>query len=83
MNTIRHSSEAITNYFKKNAWTLLKTPDSYSDFIDLVKTNLKESNFIQDYHLNDVLLFPFGTVFAENHLYRNGSFVLQDKVSLL
>ncbi|XP_065209778.1 28S rRNA (cytosine-C(5))-methyltransferase [Planococcus citri] len=83
INTIQHRPDAVINYFKKNAWTMLRTPETYVDYIELIKSNLKDAKFIRDYHMEEVLLFPFGTVFAENNMYRNGSFVLQDKASCM
>lgn len=83
VNTIRQSPDAVINYFAKNAWTKLKVPESYSEYIELIKSRLKESTFIQDYHMKEILLFPFGTVFAENRFYQNGTIVLQDKVNFV
>lgn len=80
MNTLRQPTNAIINYFTKRTWKLLSGPDDYRDYIQYIRSNLQEGHFIQDYHLNDVLLFPQGTVFATNKLFKNGNFLLQDKV---
>lgn len=80
MNTLKQPVEAVVNYFTKRAWKQLNTPDTYPAYLEFVKNNLKDDYFAQDFHFNEMLLFPKGTVFAKNKLFQNGSILLQDKV---
>lgn len=75
--------DAVIQYFIKRTWKLLSVPDDYPAYLEHIKLNLKEGYFIRDYHMQDVILFPYGTVFAKNVFFKNGSFLLQDKVKMI
>lgn len=75
--------EAVIQYFVNRTWKLLPVPEDYPAYLEHIKSNLKEGYFIRDYHMQDVLLFPYGTVFAKNIFFKNGSFLLQDKVKMI
>lgn len=81
VNTLKQQSNAVINFFIKRAWKKLEIPEEYPAFLKYIKSNLKEDCFIRDFHLDDILLFPHGTVFTANTLVKNGSILLQDKVS--
>lgn len=83
VNTLKQSVDAVIQYFIKRTWKLLSVPDDYPAYLEHIKLNLKEGYFIRDYHMQDVILFPYGTVFAKNVFFKNGSFLLQDKSSCM
>lgn len=65
----------------------VQLPDAinYDEFLDTIaeytgRNNMDQEYFIQDYHLNDVLVFLQSTQFHNYGLYKNGTLFLQDKV---
>ena len=60
----------------------LKKKSDYAAFLERVK-NLSESEFLVDYHLEFLLIFPPKTQFHGHYLLENGSLFLQDKVNSL
>jgi len=60
----------------------LKKKTDYTAFLEKVK-NLGESEFIVDYHLEFLLVFPPKTQFHDHYLLQNGSLFLQDKASCM
>jgi len=60
----------------------LKKKSDYAAFLERVK-NLSESEFLVDYHLEFLLIFPPKTQFHGHYLLENGSLFLQDKASCM
>lgn len=52
---------------------------SYVEHLNVIK-NLKKPNFIQDFHISELLIFPPDTTFHDHPAYQNGEILLQDKV---
>ncbi|KOX74880.1 Putative methyltransferase NSUN5 [Melipona quadrifasciata] len=55
---------------------------NYTEYLNAVK-NLKQPNFIQDFHIPELLVFPPHTIFYRQAKYKNGEIILQDKASCL
>jgi len=53
----------------------------FCSYIDAVR-ELGDGQFIQDFHLYDVIVFPKGTDFHDNSMLTAGEIILQDKVSI-
>lgn len=73
------SLESSINAFTKEGWNLLSRPDSYLDYVRII-SHLREQDFIRDYHVSELLVFPAGTSFYEHPGYKTGKFLMQDKV---
>lgn len=52
---------------------------NYIQHLNAIK-NLKKPNFIQDFHISEILVFPPDTIFYDHPGYQNGEIILQDKV---
>jgi putative methyltransferase len=72
----------VVDYLLKEGWTLVPTPETYEEFLESVK-ELESDHFIKDFHLPDVLVFQAGTEFYKHQFYKNGTFILQDKVRVV
>ncbi|XP_076291022.1 nop2/Sun-like domain containing protein 5 [Lasioglossum baleicum] len=72
-------NEAISN-FVEEGWSLQSRCSNYAAHLTAVK-NLTEPNFIQDFHIPELLIFPPNTTFHDHAGYQNGEIVLQDKAS--
>lgn len=82
VNTIVSSIAEVCHQLSQEGWNrvqLNKKKASYSDFIEKVK-QLEKSQFMTDYHLDFLLVFPPSTKFFDHPLLLNGSILLQDKV---
>ncbi len=77
------SVDQVCDQFAQEGWIKVKLPkkSSYQDFIARVKC-LDESEFLVDFHLDYLLVFPPNSQFHDHDLLKNGSILLQDKVSL-
>ena len=77
------SVDQVCDQFAQEGWIKVKLPkkSSYQDFIARVKC-LDESEFLVDFHLDYLLVFPPNTQFHDHDLLKNGSILLQDKVSV-
>lgn len=75
------TTEKVTNKLKDEGWKLinLKPGASYDEFLHRVK-KLGEDEFILDFHLDFLLIFPKGAQFHSHELLINGSILLQEKV---
>ena len=83
VNLLKTTLDLVLTHFKREGLTLKDTPDAYDEFCKEV-VNLKEDEFMIDFHLKDYLLiFPPKTQFYDYPLYLDGSLVLQDKASCL
>lgn len=85
INTLLASVERVHAQLAKEGWNLIKYEASqatYDEFLDYVK-NMDAKCYMEDYHIPDLLLFPHGTAFWDNDLYKNSLIILQDKASCL
>lgn len=84
VNTLVCSIEEAIKLLVEEGWVkvTLKKKSDYAAFLERVK-NLDESEFLVDYHLEFLLVFPPKTQFHNHYLLENGSLFLQDKVSPL
>ena len=79
INTLSISIENCLCAFFKEGWNLLPRCESYSDHLQMI-ANLRDKNFIKDYHISELLVFPPETIFYDHPGYLRGKFLLQDKV---
>ncbi|XP_069683821.1 28S rRNA (cytosine-C(5))-methyltransferase [Periplaneta americana] len=84
VNTLVLTVNDALKYFRDEGWKLIpyNENDNYSTFLDKVSA-LSEDEFVQDFHIKELLIFPNKTEFYEHELYLNGSIILQDKASCL
>ena len=82
VNTLVCSVEDVVKVLVDEGWlqVKLKKKSDYAAFLERVKS-LSQEEFLIDYHLDFLLVFPAKTQFHEHHLMLDGSLFLQDKVS--
>lgn len=79
INTLLVTLKKGISYFQEEGWSLVPKCSNYIQHLNAVK-NLKKPNFIQDFHIPEILVFPPDTVFYDHPGYQNGEIILQDKV---
>lgn len=79
INTLLVTLKKGISYFQEEGWSLIPKCSNYIQHLNAVK-NLKKPNFIQDFHIPEILVFPPDTVFYDHPGYQNGEIILQDKV---
>lgn len=82
VNLIKTSVDEVVNSFVDEGWTLLHVPTDFSSFKEVCQ-NLEENQFLRDFHLDDLLVFPAHTDFHDSRLVQDGRVILQDKASCL
>ncbi|XP_012146450.1 nop2/Sun-like domain containing protein 5 isoform X2 [Megachile rotundata] len=82
INTIKLPLEKGISYFKEEGWVLLPKCSDYTKHLEVVK-NLEKPNFIQDFHIPELFVFPKGTNFQDDRRYEAGEILIQDKASCL
>lgn len=84
VNTLKISVDEVIDNFRNEGWSLVRCGDGsdYSAFL-ATSASLSEEQFMADTLIKDLLIFPPGTQFYGHNLYKNGCFVLQDKVILI
>lgn len=83
VNTLRASVKAVIKTFRKEGWSFKNYDENnttYTEFLSLV-SNLGEREFLQDYHIKELLIFPHGSEFHKHKFFADSSILLQDKVS--
>jgi len=73
--------EAIS-LFQEEGWQLLQRSTTYSSYLHTL-SQLSGSNFIQDFHIPEILVFPRSMSFYEHPDYQSGKLILQDKVYVI
>lgn len=76
--------EAI-EYCEREGWRLVSNEfETYDQFLEAVKA-LQEDEFIEDYHIRQLLTFPASSkkYWSSNPLRFEGKFLLQEKASCL
>ena len=74
------SIDEALDAFYNDGWNLLPKCEDYSTHLQILP-NLGSYDFIQDFHIPEVFVFPPGTRFYDHPGYLKGKFLLQDKVS--
>ena len=82
INTLLLSLDEAIDAFSQDGWNFLPRCDNYSSHLERI-SNLGEEEFIQDYHISEVFIFPPGTKFHDHIGYQKGKLLLQDKVLVL
>jgi len=85
VNTLLTTIEKILEQLSNLKYIKLKTPKSYAQFLELIKSDkFKEKNvFVQDIHIKELLVFNSKVKFYEIEEYNNGSLIVQDKVNFM
>lgn len=74
--------DVIAN-LKGNGWhQIFPDVNTYNSYIEAV-SKLKNNQFVQDFHIKEVLAFPCGALFFDHELYVNGILILQNKVCFI
>lgn len=83
VNTLVSTTEKICNQLTGEGWKQVhsKKKSGYEGFIERVK-GLGENEFILDFHLDFLLVFPSTAQFYNHNLLKSGAILLQDKVCL-
>ncbi|KAI9555146.1 hypothetical protein GHT06_017661 [Daphnia sinensis] len=84
VNTLVSTTEKVCNQLIGEGWKQVrsKKKSGYEGFIERVK-GLGENEFILDFHLDFLLVFPSTAQFYNHNLLTSGAILLQDKASCL
>ncbi|XP_044265060.1 28S rRNA (cytosine-C(5))-methyltransferase [Tribolium madens] len=84
VNTLKITTNEAVERFRDEGWILKQYTESenYLGFLDAV-SNLDSNEFMIDFHIPYLLIFPPKTEFYQHAAYKNGSIILQDKASCL
>lgn len=81
VNTLLTTLEDVLKKLADLKYKKLKTPKSYAEFLELIKSeNFKTNTFVQDIHIKELLVFNSKVKFYKLEEYKNGSLIVQDKV---
>lgn len=84
VNTLVISLEEMLKRLSELKFNKLKTPKTYGQFLDLIKSDKLENNsFVQDFHIKELLVFNSKVKFYTLEEYHNGSLIIQDKVMII
>uniref|UniRef100_A0A8D8Q5H1 Probable 28S rRNA (Cytosine-C(5))-methyltransferase n=1 Tax=Cacopsylla melanoneura TaxID=428564 RepID=A0A8D8Q5H1_9HEMI len=85
VNTLMISKEDLISTLVSDGFVEIPKSNSYDEFLTLIieytARTVNEEYFVQDYHLDDVLVFLQSTNFHDYAPYTSGSIFLQDKAS--
>ena len=79
VNTLLMSIDEALNAFYEEGWNLLTRCCSYTSHLETI-SSLNSDDYIQDFHIPEVFIFPSGTKFHNHPGYLKGKLLLQDKV---
>ena len=81
VNTLVSSTEKVCTKLIADGWKQVKSKKKtgYEGFIERVRS-LSENEFMMDFHLDFLLVFPSSAQFHNHELLKSGSILLQDKV---
>lgn len=79
VNTLNNTLEHIILQFQKEGWHLLPFCKTYAEHVIKV-ANIGQEEFMRDFHIPEVLIFPPGTNFRNHFGLYLGNFFIQDKV---
>ena len=85
VNALKATLELVTQQLVSEGFVEVvydRKRTSYDEFLDLID-NLANRQFLLDYHIDNLLVFPPKTHFYDNPLYKDGMILLQDKASCL
>jgi len=85
VNTLKCSVGDALEHLISEGWRRVRLARNatYADFIERVQSLKEDEEFLVDFHLDYLLVFPCGAQFHQHPLLKNGSFLLQDKASCL
>eukprot|EP00088_Acartia_fossae_P042996 TRINITY_DN4522_c0_g1_i5.p1 TRINITY_DN4522_c0_g1~~TRINITY_DN4522_c0_g1_i5.p1 ORF type:complete len:678 (+),score=160.10 TRINITY_DN4522_c0_g1_i5:46-2079(+) len=85
VNSLCNSLTRVSRHLRDEGWLEImydKESTSYSQFLEIVR-NLKESEYVVDYHIQNLIVFPPKTQLYDHALIEDGSLLLQDKGSCM
>jgi len=85
VNSLCNSVVRVGRELREEGWLEImydKFSVNYNQYLDMV-AKLKENQYLLDYHLEDLLVFPPKTQMYDHRLVKDGSLLLQDKASCL
>ncbi|XP_023322278.1 probable 28S rRNA (cytosine-C(5))-methyltransferase isoform X2 [Eurytemora carolleeae] len=85
VNSLCNSLHRVARDLREDGWLEVmydKKKTTYARYLDMV-AELDESNYLVDYHLENVLVFPPKSQLYDHNLVKDGSLLLQDKASCL
>jgi len=85
VNSLCNSMTRVGRELREEGWLEVmydRSSVKYNNYLDMV-AKLKENEYLQDYHLQDLLVFPPKTQLYDHRLVKDGSMLLQDKASCL
>ena len=85
VNTLRGNLKRVTKHFQAEGFLEVvydRKKQSYDEFLELVQ-KLTGEQYLLDYHIDNLLIFPPKTHFYDHALYKDGMILLQDKASCL
>ncbi|XP_050444058.1 28S rRNA (cytosine-C(5))-methyltransferase [Adelges cooleyi] len=84
VNTLLTTVDDVLKKLAEHKYKKLKSPATYSDFLELLKSKKFSKNcFVQDLHIKELLVFNPKVKFYKLEEYNNGSLIIQDKASCL
>lgn len=83
INTNKMSRAEALESFVNDGWIEVKC-ETYDDFLNAI-ANLKDEEFVSDFHVNDLFVFPVSSkrYWALSSLAKESKIILQDKASCL
>ncbi|XP_014226703.1 probable 28S rRNA (cytosine-C(5))-methyltransferase [Trichogramma pretiosum] len=82
VNTLVKSIDEGIQQFQDEGWKFLPFCDSYSNHL-IQLSRIKKLEFMRDFHVPEVLVFPPGTNFREHPAFLIGTYLIQEKGSCL
>jgi len=85
VNTLCNSLVRVSRALREDGWLEVmydKDTVAYNEFLKMMK-NLKENEYLVDYHIPNLLVFPPKTQLYDHHFVEDGSLLLQDKGSCM
>ncbi|CAG9783545.1 unnamed protein product [Diatraea saccharalis] len=76
------TSDAIRSFQDEGYRFIRCTSSSYDDYLKQIQ-QLTEYDFVQDYHVKTIFVFPSGTKLHEHELYLENKIILQDKATAI
>ncbi|KAK3102846.1 hypothetical protein FSP39_014392 [Pinctada imbricata] len=80
VNLLKTTVETVVSQLTEEGWELIEDWSDFNSFLQCIKT-LSGEQFVRDFHLSDVLVFPPSADFHDHPLYKEHRIILQDKAS--
>jgi len=83
LNTLCNTMNNVSQHLEEEGWSEIKYDKNLVDSKQFLKmvSHLKETQYLADLHIPNLLVFPPKSQFYNHELVKNGSLMLQDKSS--